>query len=94
MLVVIRREVQPPKGKKRQPRQKELLPGLWNFMMNGPEEDKELFEALRLVRLRLAQQKGEPPFVIMSDKVLHQLATYKPTTLQAFGNINGIGEYK
>ena len=63
-------------------------------MMNGPEEDKELFEALRLVRLRLAQQKGEPPFVIMSDKVLHQLATYKPTTLQAFGNINGIGEYK
>lgn len=62
--------------------------------MNGPQEDKELFEALRLLRLRLAQQRGEPPFVIMSDKVLHQLAAYKPTTLQAFGNINGIGEFK
>ena len=56
--------------------------------------NKELFEALRQLRLRIAQQKGEPPFVIMSDKVLHQLATYKPTTLMAFGNINGIGEFK
>ena len=94
MLAVIRREVQPPKVKRKQPDQKEVLPGLWNIPQNGPEEDKELFEALRQLRLRIAQQKGEPPFVIMSDKVLHQLATYKPTTLMAFGNINGIGEFK
>lgn len=94
MLVVIRREVQPLRGKKKQSRQKELLPGLWNFPKNEPQEDKELFEALRLLRLRIAQQKGEPPFIIMTDKVLHQLAIYKPTTLQAFGNINGIGEFK
>lgn len=94
MLAVIRREVQPPKGKRRQMSQKEMLPGLWNVPRNEPQEDKELFETLRHLRLRLAQQKGEPPFVIMSDKVLHQLATYKPTTMQAFGNINGIGEYK
>ena len=94
MLAVIRHEVQPPKGKRRQMSQKEMLPGLWNIPRNEPQEDKELFETLRHLRLRLAQQKGEPPFVIMSDKVLHQLATYKPTTMQAFGNINGIGEYK
>jgi ATP-dependent DNA helicase RecQ len=94
MLAVIRREVQPPKVKRKQPDQKEVLPGLWNIPQNGPEEDKDLFEALRQLRLRIAQQKGEPPFVIMSDKVLHQLATYKPTTLMAFGNINGIGEFK
>ena len=94
MLAVIRREVQPLKGKQKHSSQKELLPGLWNFTKKEPEEDKELFEKLRHLRLRLAQQKGEPPFVIMSDKVLHQLATYKPTTLLAFGNINGIGEFK
>ena len=94
MLAVIRREVQPLKGKQKHSSQKELLPGLWNFTKKEPEEDKELFEKLRHLRLRLAQQKGEPPFVIMSDKVLHQLATYKPTTLMAFGNINGIGEFK
>jgi ATP-dependent DNA helicase RecQ len=94
MLVVIRREVQPPKGKRKLAHQKEVLPGLWNFPKEGPEEDKELFEVLRRLRLRIAQQKGEPPFVIMSDKVLHQLATYKPTTMLTFGNINGIGEFK
>lgn len=94
MLVVIRREVQPLKGKKKQTRQKEVLSDLWNFPKNEPEEDKELFEILRQLRLRIAQQKGEPPFVIMSDKVLRQLAMYKPTTMQAFGNINGIGEFK
>ena len=94
MLAVIRREVQPLKGKQKHSSQKELLPGLWNFTKKELEEDKELFEKLRHLRLRLAQQKGEPPFVIMSDKVLHQLATYKPTTLMAFGNINGIGEFK
>lgn len=94
MLAVIRREVQSPKGKRKPATQKELLPGLWNFSKQGLEEDKELFEVLRKLRLRIAQQKGEPPFVIMSDKVLHQLATYKPTNMQAFGNVNGIGEFK
>ena len=94
MLAVIRREVPSPKGRRKPARQKEVLPGLWNFPQSGQEEDKELFEVLRKLRLRIAQEKGEPPFVIMSDKVLHQLATYKPTTIQAFGNINGIGEFK
>lgn len=94
MLAVIRHEVQPSKGKRKPFSQKEILPGLWKFPADEPEEDKELFETLRQLRLRIAQQKGEPPFVIMSDKVLHQLATYKPVSMQAFGNINGIGEYK
>jgi len=94
MLAVIRREMQPPKARRKQSGQKDVLPGLWNVHKDTPEEDKELFEALRQLRLRIAQQKGEPPFVIMSDKVLHQLAMYKPTTLMAFGNINGIGEFK
>lgn len=94
MLAVIRREVQPAKGKRKKISQKEVLPGLWNFPKSELQEDKRLFEILRQLRLRIARQKGEPPFVIISDKVLHQLAIYKPTTLQAFGNINGIGEFK
>lgn len=87
-------QVQPLKGKRKQVSQKEVIPGLWNYPQDEPPEDKELFEVLRLLRLRIAQQKGEPPFVIMSDKVLHQLAMYKPVTMQDFEKINGIGEFK
>jgi ATP-dependent DNA helicase RecQ len=30
----------------------------------------------------------------LSDKVLHLLSTSRPTNLEEFGNISGIGEYK
>ena len=62
--------------------------------MTGGREDKALFERLRLLRLRLAKEQGFPPYIILSDKVLHALATLKPTTLAQFGNVSGIGEFK
>lgn len=58
------------------------------------EEDLELFENLRELRKELAKKEEVPAYIIMSDKVLHLLAASKPTTLDAFGNISGIGEYK
>jgi ATP-dependent DNA helicase RecQ len=57
-------------------------------------EDKNLFEALRKYRLQLSREQKVPPYIILSDKVLHSLATIKPTNIEAFGNISGIGEYK
>ena len=57
-------------------------------------EDPELFEALRLLRKRLADQQAIPAYLVLSDKTLHQLAAVRPTTLEAFGEIGGIGEYK
>jgi ATP-dependent DNA helicase RecQ len=30
----------------------------------------------------------------LSDKTLHLLASQRPTTLEEFGRVNGIGEYK
>jgi len=57
-------------------------------------EDPKLFEALRLLRKQCAEKEGFPPYIVFSDKVLHSLATVKPTTLQQFGNIQGIGEHK
>ena len=41
-----------------------------------------------------ANEEGFPPYIIFSDKVLHSLATIKPTSLEQFGNILGIGEHK
>lgn len=57
-------------------------------------ESEELFEALRQLRKRLADQEALPAYIVLSDKVLHLLSTSRPTTLEAFGNISGIGEYK
>ena len=57
-------------------------------------EDKELFEKLREVRKRIADEHQWPAYVVLSDRSLHHLATEKPTTLAAFGNVFGIGEHK
>ena len=57
-------------------------------------EDEDLFEALRALRKRLADQEALPPYIVLSDKVLHLLSTSRPTTIEEFGSISGISEYK
>ena len=59
-----------------------------------PEEDNGLYEKLRQLRLRLAQQEKMPPYIIFSDKTLHELAIYKPKTIAQFGAIYGVGDLK
>ena len=92
LLVTIRREeaVQATRGRKRKATvpTKELPLGLPNT------ESGELFEALRTLRKRLADQEALPAYIVLSDKVLHLLSTSRPTTIEDFGNISGIGEYK
>ena len=92
LLVTIRREeaVQATRGRKRKATvpTKELPLGLPN------KESGELFEALRTLRTRLADQEALPAYIVLSDKVLHLLSTSRPTTIEEFGNISGIGEYK
>ena len=92
LLVTIRREeaVQTTRGRKRKATvpTKELPLGLPNT------ESGELFEALRILRKRLADQEALPAYIVLSDKVLHLLSTSRPTTIEEFGNISGIGEYK
>ena len=58
------------------------------------EEDKELFERLRQLRLQIAKEEHLPPYIIFSDKTLHELATNKPQTIEEFGTIYGVGENK
>lgn len=90
-LAVIRREeFAPAKGRKKKSTipVRELPLGLPNT------ESEELFEALRTLRKRLADQEALPAYIVLSDKVLHLLSTARPITMEAFGNISGIGEYK
>lgn len=92
LLVTIRREeaVQATRGRKRKATvpTKELPLGLPNT------ESGELFKALRTLRKRLADQEALPAYIVLSDKVLHLLSASRPTTIEEFGNISGIGEYK
>lgn len=61
---------------------------------NRETEDSSLFETLRALRRKLADQQAIPPYIVVSDKVLNNICQIKPTTLESFGAINGIGEYK
>ncbi len=58
------------------------------------EADPQLFEKLRLLRRELAEKSGMPPYIIMSDSTLRALCTEKPTTVEAFGRVGGIGAFK
>ena len=60
----------------------------------GKSEDMELFNKLKEVRKRIADEHHWPAYVVMSDNSLHHLAIEMPTTLVAFGNTFGIGEHK
>ena len=89
-LAIINREDFTVKGRKQKERQQLHFEELQTEMA----EDKTLFENLRLLRLKIASERGVPPYVIFSDKTLHQLAIVQPITYIAFGSISGVGTHK
>jgi ATP-dependent DNA helicase RecQ len=56
--------------------------------------DHDLFDALRGLRKDIAHERSVPPYVIFSDATLRELARIRPTTMQNFRLIYGIGENK
>lgn len=91
MLVVIKREEQTTTKRKKEatPVQQTILTPT---VFDG--ESDTLFEELRQLRKKLADQQAIPAYIVLTDKVLHLLASSKPDTIEAFGTISGIGEYK
>jgi ATP-dependent DNA helicase RecQ len=53
--------------------------------------DPELFDVLRTVRLRLARQRGVPPYVIFHDTTLREMAERRPSTIDDLHEIYGVG---
>lgn len=96
-LAVIRREEKPQKRGR-----KSLRPVAAPVLFTGGRPataplaagSQELFEALRALRKRLADAQGFPPYIVMSDKVLQNLCEARPQTVEAFGTVSGIGEFK
>ena len=83
------RELQPPSGKKRArgaPR--------GTSQKAAGDVDRELFDVLRDVRLRLAQERHVPPYVIFHDATLREMAQRLPKTIDDLYGIYGIGAKK
>lgn len=89
-LAVIQREDFSVKARKEKIREMAMADVLAN---NGPE-DMVLFEKLRQLRITVAKGMGVPPYIVFSDRTLHELATVKPETVTAIGGITGIGTHK
>ena len=58
------------------------------------EYDRTLFEELRALRKRTADERGVPPFVIFGDVALQQMASYMPQSPESFSRISGVGAAK
>lgn len=54
----------------------------------------ELYEELRILRKRLSDQMGIPPYVVFSNNTLQEMATYYPQNPQSLLKITGVGEQK
>jgi ATP-dependent DNA helicase RecQ len=58
------------------------------------DDERQLFEKLRRLRLELSKELGVPPYVIFHDKTLTEMAALKPSSRAEFLQINGVGEQK
>ena len=56
--------------------------------------DATLFDALRAKRRDLASEAGVPPYVIFHDSTLREMASLRPGTLSALGEVSGVGTRK
>ena len=76
------------KARKAQPKRKART------VAEGGPYDADLFEVLRGLRKRLASEQGVPPYVVFSDKTLHQMARSFPVTESEMLQIGGVGAAK
>jgi ATP-dependent DNA helicase RecQ len=56
--------------------------------------DRTLFERLRNVRKRIAEGQKVPPYIIFSDRTLHEMCRRFPSTSSDMRKISGVGEAK
>ncbi|MEG1729825.1 MAG: DNA helicase RecQ [Bacteroidaceae bacterium] len=92
-LSIIKREEKKAKAKPKSKKRTSTVLGT----IDSPTQtavDEHLFQKLKALRLKLAEEQGFPPYIVMSDITLRLIASTKPTTLDAFGDISGIGDFK
>lgn len=58
------------------------------------DEDQDLFDRLKKLRLELSKSRKIPPFIIFSDQTLKDMAIKKPKNEEEFLGVKGVGEKK
>jgi superfamily II DNA helicase RecQ len=53
--------------------------------------DEELYEKLRAWRLVQAREQNVSPYVVFHDSHLRAIAAHRPVTLEALGELKGVG---
>ena len=76
---------------KREETKKKPRKGKWSVF---EDYDKTLFDRLRALRKRLADEQQVPPYIIFSDKTLHEMCRCYPASLPEMVAINGVGNAK
>ena len=61
---------------------------------SASSKGKELFEKLRVLRAVYAKDMGVPAYVVFSDASLQDMEQKKPTTMEGFSKISGVGKAK
>ena len=56
--------------------------------------DQRLFDTLRELRIRLAAERGVPPYVVFGDVTLQQMAYYLPQSSESLSRIPGVSDSK
>ncbi len=83
--LVLARQRKPEKGQQKRSR---VETESWDGV------DRDLFERLRGLRLRIARDRHVPPYVIFHDRTLRELARLKPTNLDMLRHVYGVGDRK
>jgi len=61
---------------------------------DGRQVDEPLFERLRALRRRLADEQHMPAYVVFSDATLAAMAALKPRTREELLRVSGVGQTK
>ena len=81
-------------GERQVTRRQEERPAYLRTQLTESPDTAALFELLRQKRRELADKQGVPPFMVFSDKTLHDMAQVKPQTSRDFLEVNGVGQQK
>ena len=75
-------------------KQSETKPKVIKKASGRYEENEELFELLKQLRLSIAQKARVPAYIIFPDSSLHDMCRKLPKTLDEFSDVSGVGQNK